>query len=60
MNLIELDRALRQLRLHQYAVKSFCRSSIFQRTVNSVLTVCVSRGSKRMGNFRNLSRTRKL
>jgi hypothetical protein len=32
---------------HQYAVKSFCRSRIFQRTVNSVLTVCVSRGGKR-------------
>ena len=32
---------------HQYAVKSFCRSSIFQRTANSVLTVCVSPGGKR-------------
>jgi hypothetical protein len=31
----------------QYAVKSFCRSRLFQRTVNSVLTVCVSRGGKR-------------
>ena len=30
----------------QYAVKSFCRSRIFQRPVNSVLTVCVSRGGK--------------
>jgi hypothetical protein len=36
---------------HQYAVKSFCRSSIFQRTVNSVLTVCVSRGGKRKDTF---------
>jgi transposase InsO family protein len=32
---------------YQYAVQSFCRSSIFQRTANSVLTVCVSRGGKR-------------
>jgi hypothetical protein len=32
---------------HQYAIKSFCRSRVFQRTVNSVLTVCVSRGGKR-------------
>jgi len=39
---------------HQYAVKSFCRSRIFQRTVNSVLTVCVSRGGKR--NFTAIER----
>ena len=32
---------------HQYAVQSSCRSRIFQRTANSVLTVCVSRGGKR-------------
>ena len=32
---------------HQYAVQSFCRSRIFQRTANSVLTVCVSPGGKR-------------
>jgi hypothetical protein len=32
---------------NQYAVQSFCRSRIFQRTANSVLTVCVSRGGKR-------------
>ena len=31
---------------HQYAVQSFCRSRIFQRTANSVLTVCVSPGGK--------------
>ncbi len=32
---------------HQYAIQSFCRSRTFQRTVNSVLTVCVSSGGKR-------------
>jgi hypothetical protein len=32
---------------HQYAIQSFCRSRIFQRTANRVLTVCVSRGGKR-------------
>ena len=32
---------------YQYAVQSFCRSRIFQRTANSVLTVCVSPGGKR-------------
>ena len=32
---------------YEYAVQSFCRSSIFQRTANSVLTVCVSPGGKR-------------
>ena len=32
---------------HQYAVQSSCRSRIFQRTANSVLTVCVSPGGKR-------------
>ncbi len=32
---------------NQYAVQSFCRSRIFQRTANSVLNVCVSRGGKR-------------
>ncbi len=31
----------------QYALQSFCRSRIFQRTANSVLTVCVSSGGKR-------------
>jgi hypothetical protein len=29
---------------NQYALQSFCRSRIFQRTANSVLTVCVSSG----------------
>jgi len=33
---------------HQYAVMSSCRSSAFHRTVNCVLTVCVSRGGKRI------------
>jgi hypothetical protein len=33
---------------NQYAVQSFCRSRIFQRTANSVLTACVSRGGKRI------------
>ena len=32
---------------HQYAVMSSCRSRTFHRTVNCVLTVCVSRGGKR-------------
>jgi len=32
---------------HQYAVQSFCRSRTFQRTANSVLTVCVRPGGKR-------------
>jgi len=32
---------------NQYALQSFCRSRIFQRTANSVLTVCVSLGGKR-------------
>ena len=32
---------------NQYALQSSCRSRIFQRTANSVLTVCVSRGGKR-------------
>ena len=32
---------------NQYALQSFCRSRIFQRTANSVLTVCVSSGGKR-------------
>src|ERR1700682_845977 len=32
---------------HQYAVMSSCRSRDFHRTVNCVLTVCVSRGGKR-------------
>ena len=36
---------------HQYALKSFYRSRIFQRTVNSVLTVCVSRGGNRRADF---------
>jgi hypothetical protein len=27
---------------NEYALPSFCRSSIFRRTANSVLTVCVS------------------
>src|SRR6476659_2316758 len=31
---------------HQYAVISPCRSRAFHRTVNRVLTVCVSRGGK--------------
>jgi hypothetical protein len=37
----------------QYAVKSSCRSRIFQRTANSVLTVCVSRGGKRKWTSEN-------
>ena len=32
---------------NQYALQSSCRSRIFQRTANSVLTVCVSQGGKR-------------
>src|SRR5579871_2141529 len=32
---------------YEYAVQSFCRSRIFQRTATSVLTVCVSSGGKR-------------
>jgi hypothetical protein len=39
---------------NQYALQSFCRSRIFQRTANSVLTVCVSPGGKR-----KMLRTRK-
>ena len=31
----------------QFAIKEYGRSRIFQRTANSVLTVCVSRGDKR-------------
>ena len=31
----------------QFAMKGYGRSRIFQRTANSVLTVCVSRGDKR-------------
>ena len=31
----------------EYAVQSSCRSTVFQRTANSVLTICVSRGGKR-------------
>ncbi len=31
----------------EYAVESSCRSTVFQRTANSVLTICVSRGDKR-------------
>ena len=31
----------------EYAVTSSCRSTVFQRTANSVLTICVSRGGKR-------------
>src|ERR1039457_4287120 len=38
----------------QYAVQSSCRSSTFQRTANSVLTVCVSLGGKRMLHVRLL------
>ena len=33
---------------HQYAVMSSCRSRTFHRTANCVLTVCVSRGGKRI------------
>ena len=32
----------------EYAVKSSCRSISFQRTANSVLTTCVTRGGKRI------------
>src|SRR5882762_2504592 len=32
---------------HQYAVMSSCRSTSFHRTVNCVLTVCVTSGGKR-------------
>ena len=35
---------------NQYALQSFCRSRIFQRTANSVLTVCVSSGGKRIAS----------
>ena len=31
----------------EYAVTSSCWSTVFQRTANSVLTICVSRGGKR-------------
>src|SRR5262245_20580338 len=31
----------------EYEVGSSCRSTSFQRTANSVLTLCVSRGGKR-------------
>src|SRR3954468_2403328 len=31
----------------EYAVPSPCRSNAFQRTANSVLTICVSGGGKR-------------
>ena len=31
----------------EYAVKSSCWSTVFQRTANRVLTICVSRGGKR-------------
>lgn len=31
----------------EYALKSYCRSTVFQRTANSVLTVCVRLGGKR-------------
>ena len=40
---------------YEYAVQSFCRSRIFQRTANSVLTVCVSPGGKRTPLTRRLS-----
>ena len=33
---------------NQYALKSSCRSSILQRTANSVLTVCLTPGDHRM------------
>ena len=33
----------------EYAVESSCRSTVFQRTANRVLTICVSRGGKRTG-----------
>jgi hypothetical protein len=39
---------------NQYALQSFCRSRIFQRTANSVLTVCVSRRGKRTAAFNAL------
>ena len=32
---------------HQYAVMSSCRSRLFHRTANCVLTVCVTPGGKR-------------
>ena len=35
---------------HQYALQSSCRSRNFQRTANNVLTVCVSRGDKRIAS----------
>jgi hypothetical protein len=38
---------------NQYALQSFCRSRIFQRTANSVLTVCVSPGGKRKSYLRS-------
>jgi hypothetical protein len=36
---------------HQYAVMSSCRSRNIHRTVNCVLTVCVSQGGKRFPEF---------
>jgi hypothetical protein len=38
---------LRFARCVQFAMKEYGRSRNFQRTANSVLTVCVSRGDKR-------------
>jgi hypothetical protein len=35
----------------QFAMKEYGRSRNFQRTANSVLTVCVSSGDKRSGGF---------
>src|ERR1035438_6023020 len=34
-----------------FALKSSCRSIVFHRTANSVLTVCVSPGGKRIPEF---------
>ena len=36
---------------NQYALKSSCRSSILQRTANSVLTVCLTPGDHRKAPF---------
>src|SRR5208282_5779617 len=36
--------------VYEYAVIPSCRSRSFHRTVNCVLTVCVSQGGKRTGN----------
>jgi len=48
---------LRFARCVQFAMKEYGRSRNFQRTANSVLTVCVSRGDKRTTIPTNLRAT---